>query len=1816
MMESLRSNLVQACDGERITLQCPKNTQILLENVFYGRLVPSDQLCPSSSTYHQLPVNEDISCDVVQAQAKIMEQCRNKRKCKMLVKPSFFDSDPCPDTPKYLQISYKWSTMRLNCKQNKRLVIYSARYGRTAKGQAMHCTPNTPVIRDCVVDVLGQMLHDCHAQTECTVLVNDERFGKAGCGPGTQKYLSLIFMCMNDEIFSEAAINGNLETMKKIISDSSSRRLQNAKVSFVKDDERIFHIKDDPGRGYKAAQNNSSRKDKNADFVSNSLLTESHEEPEEEGAFVIAASMDGTSPSIRPFNALGFIHDMVLIMRTLKNNKEKALLCLVVSVLAGLTVLLVACAVSECCRRRMKRRHSSNEEAMRRAKSTELNTLMENNRSASAILDSSSSRICFDVGDLSNSKESFLRFTQLTPPRVPQNIHGSMTSNNVKYPKGCKLISANTANTELLKRLKVLSKTLKGEITNEEAGTPNRYIDLMLHLTDSRFLSNKNKDVQLLLSCCIADLFRVFAPNSPVENSSVLKNVLLFITTVIGNAPDKESSMRQYYVYLLENIAVIETMQLALELGDDAYVILRELIKQSLSSVNEKNADEHIQEMLMGMCSKLLQGVDQISNVVLDAIFFFIVQPQKINNREAYRMARDLIRTNQITLEPYVALLLKHWLETGILEECELISQKKLYDLIYELQKLAPEMISSVLPLLAEQMHSGDIIVRRQAVHLFGNFFGDQNSRMAEDEPEVWDEYVKHFADVNEEIRRICTRDAEDILVFHPELRGQVTDALILRCQDTDENVRLEVLTLVQGLAKRKFEALSERLLMHVIDRIRDKKVRIRHAAIRGLSHLHRVVFSNDGLTNLERSSVSSIFSSIMNHYYQPLPEDRLLTEKIFVSNLIPYKLDEDKRMEILINIFLSMNNYGVKALEQILMKQSFQRRLLRNLVKFIDQSVEPQKGKTIDDIIRVIVDCSPEPAKFSLVFKQFMTHLTNDKQILLSLKYITAKEYTCQKIESAVLEILQRLRESKVSAESVDTMRCLFECCSPLQFDRTAISVLVNKVVTLIKDSIHGTQPHHGHKLIKLLKIVADAYPYCFVNESTLEGLVELIEIENLSEMEGLLGLVISIATELKEHAFLAKNMIAVYMKHCESISLSGTPRAAKYAVRCISRLLNTEQARMKLESIFRNSLLHISTCDPQCCTALKALSSCVEVDAVQFCNELLEILKTKVMDLLLDRGSSINFGQHGDGMSNIHNLNERFGGETVCDENYVEIKKHCLKLVANFLVSVAEFSECDVEPLANNLLKLYSTLLETKGDIFEIPCRQTHMAEFRMIAGSSMLKLATKPRYAKFVTADDIITLSALGYDEESEVRHRFFGKLNKHLIALRLHVEYMGLFALVTLNEDADFQSKIRVLIDANITKRRKYLERSETKEFIPYYQPEYCLAYAIYILAKFPSFKVKCGRELRRMAESIWFLLEIFNTRKEPGSLEFIYNIFKACKIWALCDIGILLMSYRVKNLMKDVESKPLLSKRFFLDMGKANTKVYLPISFVKELKTKKTSIRHQHVDRSKGMTGSLARCSSTNNSRQPTNRSSYLKPGIGSKRAFNETQIQTDPDHKVQTNSLSLNDASNKVDAKRPKFVLKGKKSVQSKDSLASITTLNGIKEVEKQPVPLTGLNTESKPGTSKASPSKRDERNNRGSLEDCDYSPIRPFYISRSPNVVKSAVASREPPFISSTPIVTVKKRRFVLASENCDVQHEVHDEAKVVSTKKVNPENQAKCDKLKKLRRTQKVKVSSEQAGVQIKLEMSGIATRLRSRQQTLVSSPVQRTKINRSKK
>lgn len=56
-----------------------------------------------------------------------------------------------------------------------------------------------------------------------------------------------------------------------------------------------------------------------------------------------------------------------------------------------------------------------------------------------------------------------------------------------------------------------------------------KYSELALHLATEFFFDHASKDVRLLVACCIADVFRIFAPEAPYRDPDHLKVSNLFL---------------------------------------------------------------------------------------------------------------------------------------------------------------------------------------------------------------------------------------------------------------------------------------------------------------------------------------------------------------------------------------------------------------------------------------------------------------------------------------------------------------------------------------------------------------------------------------------------------------------------------------------------------------------------------------------------------------------------------------------------------------------------------------------------------------------------------------------------------------------------------------------------------------------------------------------------------------------------------------------------------------------------------------------------------------------------------------------------------------------------------------------------------------------------------------------------------------------------------------------------------------------------------------------------------------------------------------
>lgn len=145
----------------------------------------------------------------------VLDQCQDRRDCRIMANPQSFGQDPCPGTSKYLEVAYKCrpnefrsrttcegETLRLKCQKSKKLAIYSAMFGQSQQGNA-DCPANPIYETDCQAEcAFGRVMSECHGKKRCRVESSESVFGNP-CRLGTPKYLSVIYTCVPKRILKE-----------------------------------------------------------------------------------------------------------------------------------------------------------------------------------------------------------------------------------------------------------------------------------------------------------------------------------------------------------------------------------------------------------------------------------------------------------------------------------------------------------------------------------------------------------------------------------------------------------------------------------------------------------------------------------------------------------------------------------------------------------------------------------------------------------------------------------------------------------------------------------------------------------------------------------------------------------------------------------------------------------------------------------------------------------------------------------------------------------------------------------------------------------------------------------------------------------------------------------------------------------------------------------------------------------------------------------------------------------------------------------------------------------------------------------------------------------------------------------------------------------------------------------------------------------------------------------------------------------------------------------------------------------------------------
>ncbi|XP_050983211.1 protein eva-1 homolog C isoform X2 [Labeo rohita] len=217
----LKNHTAHACDGETLSIRCPTRTSVVVLSAFYGRRIPSPYLCP-----HPNPnvTEENRDCISTIAIQKVMSECQDRRECQIPVVSPVFGQDPCPETSKYIIVSYKCKPeyhrsrtvcenerLKLACKNDTVLAIYSATFGHL-EHDSLECPQEAktkPDIECLSPSALRRVSRKCHGRTNCSVLADAQGFGDP-CFPGTKKHLRVSFTCVPRYLLEDVG-RGNID---------------------------------------------------------------------------------------------------------------------------------------------------------------------------------------------------------------------------------------------------------------------------------------------------------------------------------------------------------------------------------------------------------------------------------------------------------------------------------------------------------------------------------------------------------------------------------------------------------------------------------------------------------------------------------------------------------------------------------------------------------------------------------------------------------------------------------------------------------------------------------------------------------------------------------------------------------------------------------------------------------------------------------------------------------------------------------------------------------------------------------------------------------------------------------------------------------------------------------------------------------------------------------------------------------------------------------------------------------------------------------------------------------------------------------------------------------------------------------------------------------------------------------------------------------------------------------------------------------------------------------------------------------------------
>lgn len=465
-----------------------------------------------------------------------------------------------------------------------------------------------------------------------------------------------------------------------------------------------------------------------------------------------------------------------------------------------------------------------------------------------------------------------------------------------------------TKKTELMSKLTELHRHLSKLSQDDEK--PSGLSAVANQLVADRILGHADKDVRLMASCCLVDVFRVYVPDPPFgESEQVLVFEVIISQLRSLSTHDVGSGTGMKVFYILNSISTFKSCLIPVLLSQSnipgASDLVTSMFDALVSSIRSEHPDEVMNQMA-GVLQACIEESDDVDQDLLDILLAPLLPAAKAENPTAFKLVSNVLRkvTNhvQVPISAFINHVLVGTLEGGKGKSSELADH--IYSLVYELHKISSGLLLRVLPNICAQLTVEEEEVRLKAVKLLGRLFASPHAEYAVEFSRNFKDFLNRFVDVSVTIRLEMVDCSKLILKNKAALTPQIEELITNRINgDGDHEIRLRSLQCLLDATLTNPTSFTVNTFNEMFRRVKDKRPEIRKVALTGMARLYyrHVAVNLPSLDTVENvgtivdvvpEEVLSRLGAVPRHIVNCWSYDKYLVLQLIQEYLIPKPYD------------------------------------------------------------------------------------------------------------------------------------------------------------------------------------------------------------------------------------------------------------------------------------------------------------------------------------------------------------------------------------------------------------------------------------------------------------------------------------------------------------------------------------------------------------------------------------------------------------------------------------------------------------------------------------------------------------------------------------------------------------------------------------------------------------------------------------------------------------------------------------------------------------------------------------------------------------